>query len=388
MNLDLENFFKENSLKKYYRFTDDIIDNTIEKLFIAKDKYLLDLMNTKYDIADVCAIINDWIDSYNYEIHSKWYPFAHKDIDYISIDMDIVESFRSINYWLLKNIKDIDYDQTLSYIFIYCGFELYYKKFCEKIVYNQDQIRKLYSNKIDDKNFIQYSLISISDKRKFKDDRIFDEENNKTIHLCVDNELLKLFHKMIDDKSIKNISFRSDDRIEEGWIPNNTLCEGVSYGTLFNLRVPNLSKKTILFSDLNYGNQLWVFADKNSVTFEELLEDFKCDDNSIVTQMIHLEYFYEDGSDIPYISHIDKENIFYTEEEYQIRLNNNIKGKAKKREKFFKIDNSRIKFDYPCSIIDFKNSQDCGEKKIPFIYYIVRHYFKNSDVVDEYFSKL
>ena len=25
MNLDLENFFKENSLKKYYRFTDDIM---------------------------------------------------------------------------------------------------------------------------------------------------------------------------------------------------------------------------------------------------------------------------------------------------------------------------------------------------------------------------
>ena len=48
---------------------------------------------------------------------------------------------------------------------------------------------------------------------------------------------------------------------------------------------------------MNYNNQLWVFKDDNSITFEELLEDFEYyDKDTIVTQIIH---FVED--DISYI---------------------------------------------------------------------------------------
>ena len=92
-----------------------------------------------------------------------------------------------------------------------------------------------------------------------------------------------------------------------------------------------------------------------------------------------------------WLTHIDKENIYYSPEEYDCRIEERIKGTARKRIKFFKINDSKIPFEYPCQIINTNFRQEhleTTEKSIPFIFYIVRYFFKNKKNVDEYFSNI
>ena len=190
MSLSLECFYKSISLQKYYTINDDLPKNIIEKLFVEKNQTLIQLINIEYERNVVCNVVNKWIDRLNSDMHEKWYGFAHVDIEHVTADMDIVEKFRSINSLLLEKIVGINHEQTISYIYVFCGFDIYYDDFCSEIVYRQDNIKKVYTGKIDDKDFIQYDLIPISEKRKFVDDRVFDEEYNKTIYLSLSNKLL------------------------------------------------------------------------------------------------------------------------------------------------------------------------------------------------------
>ncbi|MCR5462697.1 MAG: hypothetical protein K6E87_06490 [bacterium] len=382
MDLEIEELYDRLSIQKYYEGRINIIEET----YLNKDKTLISIISKKYDKKIICNTINKWIDKLNKKIKNKWYGFAHKKIEPVCIDSNIVEEFNKIDFLILKNINEADLNKTVSYIYIYCGFDIYFENFEKRVILKQEKLINVYDNLINDTDFIKWNLIPISDKMIFKVDRIFDLNNKKTIHICLDTNLLKILHKMIKDKIISKISFRSNDIIEDGLIDDKTLCEGTEKGVVFDFNQLNRCNETKLYSNKNYNDQLWVFTDDNSITFEELLDDYDFDDDSIITQMIHIEYFYEHN--IPYISHIDKENIFYTVDEYTKRKERNIKGNAKKREKFFKINESKINFDYPCPVINYKKGKEPTEITIPFIYFIVKHFFKNSDNVDEYFSKL
>ncbi len=386
MDLKISEFYYDLAIKKYYKASNELFDNIIEQCYRNNNPLFFKLIGNNYDRNIVCETINKWIDKLNKESREKWYGFAHEDIHHISNDMAIVECFRDINYLLLANIKNLSDEQLISYIYLYCGFNLYYDGFCNNIIINQTKLKENYDGIIFDKDYTKWALIPISDDRKFLDNRIFDEKNNKTIHICLKKELLNIFHEMIENGLIGKISFRSNDIIENGLIKDNSLCEAVEKGTIFNLKVTGLCNETKLYSEKNYNDQLWVFKDDNSIIFEELLDDFEYyDEDIIVTQMVHLEYFVEDN--VSFISHIDKENIFYTFEEYNKRFETNIKGNAKKRVKFFKINDSKIRFDYPCSIIINTIDKTFEEKNVPFIYYIIRHFFKNKEIVDEYFAQ-
>lgn len=58
--------------------------------------------------------------------------------------------------------------------------------------------------------------------------------------------------------------------------------------------------------------------DKQEITFEELMDDFILEEDSVVTQVIHLQYVRNDGQ--VFIQHLDHEFIFYSIEEYEQKL--------------------------------------------------------------------
>jgi hypothetical protein len=111
---------------------------------------------------------------------------------------------------------------------------------------------------------------------------------------------------------------------------------------------------------------------KQSMTFEELCSDFPEHDGMVVTQLVHLQFFQENGQ--YFIHHLDHEYIRYTLDEYAIRTgDSSIKGHRKL--KTFKIDKARIPFDF---MFD-------GQY---VVFLILDAYFKNKALIREYFSKV
>ena len=165
------------------------------------------------------------------------------------------------------------------------------------------------------------------------------------------------------------------------------LQEALERGEQFDLA--NLGSYSVskLYST-QYENCLWVVIDPGNITFEELCEDFETVEDMIVTQVVHLEY--ETSGDGAFITHLDHEYIFYTIEEYEKRMHDETqKGQAKTRMKSFKIDNSKIPFDFRCEIkCKDENGNELPIQKEQFLCYVLESYFKHKDLLTEYFQKV
>ncbi|CAD2246680.1 hypothetical protein [Xanthomonas arboricola] len=122
-----------------------------------------------------------------------------------------------------------------------------------------------------------------------------------------------------------------------------------------------------------YSDSLWVKMEKqkSSMTFEELCTDFPELDGMVVTQLVHLEFFEEQGQ--LFIHHLDHEYILYTLDMYAAR-ETDARVKGHKKLKTFKIDNSRIPFDFK---LDGRH----------FLFTVLDAYFINKTLIKEYFSK-
>lgn len=81
---------------------------------------------------------------------------------------------------------------------------------------------------------------------------------------------------------------------------------------------------------------------------------------------------------------------FYTIDEYENRMSNATqKGTAKTRMKSFKIDNSRIPFDYRCEVLrKDENGNDLPQKDEQLLCYVLESYFKHKDLLKEYFQNI
>ena len=137
-----------------------------------------------------------------------------------------------------------------------------------------------------------------------------------------------------------------------------------------------------------YENCMWVVIDPQNITFEELCKEFEIYNDMIVTQVVHLQY--EMNEECAYITHLDHEYVFYTVDEYENRMKNATqKGTAKTRMKSFKIDNSRIPFDYRCEVIrKDEHGNDLPQKDEQFLCYVLECYFKHKDLLKEYFQEI
>jgi hypothetical protein len=200
------------------------------------------------------------------------------------------------------------------------------------------------------------------------------KEKNYLLIEKIRRDFLSILSDLRDKGDIKSLALKPNkDRGSnyENYIELSV--EAYKQGREFSFENLSTPLITQLYSDNNYENKLWINIDGKNITFEEMVEDFETDEENIITQVIHLEYFQE--NDNYFISHLDHEFIFYTIEEYEQRqINPAQKGEAKSREKTFKIDNSRIPF----------TSKD----GIFFLYVVLDEYFNNKDLLKEYFQKV
>ena len=295
--------------------------------------------------------------------------------------------------WMLNEATEISYAKARVLIYLYHAYYNYDS--IRKNPYNSDlsRLTEIYGGILDKQSqFKSYGLVPMDHHRALlpvEPPRIYDRSLNKTFFTKnIPLHLLEELSDMKDKGLICDLAVRLlNEPGYDGKMYCEYLQEALERGKQFDLA--NLGSYSVskLYST-QYENCLWVVIDPGNITFEELCEDFETVEDMIVTQVVHLEY--ETSGDGAFITHLDHEYIFYTIEEYEKRMHDETqKGQAKTRMKSFKIDNSKIPFDFRCEIkCKDENGKELPIQKEQFLCYVLDSYFKHKDLLTEYFKKV
>lgn len=295
--------------------------------------------------------------------------------------------------WIKRDVEGRPYSEVKTLLYLYYSFENYeYQRqnpFCSDL----NELQAVYEDILGKQSqFNKYGIVPVDNERELlliDPPRIYDISINKTFFTKnVPLTLLKKIAEMISCGAVKGFSVRL--RNEPGYNGKmycEYIAEALERGKVFdfvNLKDFSISK---LYSQ-KYENCMWVVIDPPNITFEELCQDFCVYEDMVVTQVVHLQYKKE--SDDAYITHLDHEYVFYTLEEYENRMRDiTQKGNAKKRLKSFKIDNSKIPFDFRCKILrKDEDGNDLPQEYEQFLCYVLECYFKHKDLLKEYFEKV
>lgn len=222
---------------------------------------------------------------------------------------------------------------------------------------------EFYKNKLNSVN--EYTNIICNQANRYLQDKRLD------IYFClpVPRFLLEALDNYCNTGLIEKLAFRIDRMTKSFFV-----FDSFDYGAKLKNDILNLPELSRFFDLDNYQDALWIKHNriKKHLTFEETCDDFELFDDSVVTQLIHLEYFIENEE--YYIKHLDHEYIIYSLDNYQERLENSeIKGH--KKVKTFKIDDSRIPF-----FSKYKNEY--------FLFIVLNSFFKNKGLLKEYFENI
>lgn len=257
-----------------------------------------------------------------------------------------------------------------------------YKKIQEpyyKINDNNNNLKNTYEYLTEDNQYKKYGLLKLNKNLKLMEiskgsfpDYLHDERCG---YIALDNSLnkeaLEQLSILKNKNYIKDLSLRPNYYVELQKEPIVYLTKVKDFGKCFafeNLKEIIPTK----FYNLN-GDSLWINIENNNITFEELLKNFEIEEEFIITQVLHCEYFEQNNK--YYISHLDHEFILYSLEEYDKRENNiKQKGNSCKRVKTFKIDNSSIPFIL--------------EDGLNILLFFLNQYFKSKDLLKEYFAEI
>lgn len=365
----------KNSIKKH----EYGIEKEINKLEILRKEIL---ENDEF-IAEEKRIKN-----WNEEVHNK--PIKklenlYKEINQENIYKFIIEKYNENieGYKLTEKItkvfnqEDYLYANILELLLkeVYKEEEPYYE-----INEKNNRLKETYEFIDEDEQYKKYGLLKLNSNRNLEKPMLnsppYYIHDNRKGYIVLDSRipdevLIKLYY-LKQDNLITDLSLRANYYMKIRKCNIHAAFEERAFGKYFSFE--NLKKliPTKLYSTAT-NNSLWINIKNGSITFEELLDDFKIEDKEefIKTQVIHCEYF-EDKEEF-YISHIDHEYIFYSLDEYEERAKNiEQKGNVKKKLKTFKIDNSKIPF-----IIDNEN----------ILLFFLNQYFKSKDLLLEYFQK-
>ena len=250
-----------------------------------------------------------------------------------------------------------------------------------------NELEKNYKYINEDEQYIKYKLLKLNKNRDLvkpfpsvypnymKDSRCGYIPLSEQISTVV---LEKIFFIKMKTNYIKDLSVRPD--LNKKPVKKNKILlkDEKEFGRYFSFENLNKNFPTKLYS-IN-KDTLWINISNNNITFEEIVSDFEIENDLIKTQVIHCEYFQE-GEEF-FISHLDHEYIFYSLDEYMKRENNiNQKGNIRKREKTVKIDNSKIPFI-------FSLKEGITEEKINILLFVLDGYFKNKELLKEYFQSI
>lgn len=312
-----------------------------------------------------------------------------KELSIDKLDMWIKKNCR----WIDEDTKEIPYTEVKGLLFLYYAFQNFNSLKDDPYCGDTDEIEIAYMNEMGKQSQLhKYGVIPVDAERELitiDPPRIYDKSIDKTFFTKnVPLHLLKQISEMITNKMVTDFAVRLvNEPGYEGRMYSEYIAEALEKGKVFDLI--NLGDYSVskLYSE-RYEDCMWVVIDSENITFEELCENIEEYNNMIVTQVIHLEYFVEHG--IAYISHLDHEYVFYTLDEYEKRMNDpKQKGEAMTRLKSFKIDHSKIPFDYLCEI----HRKDINGKKVPvereqFLCYVLESYFKHKELLNEYFQNI
>lgn len=342
----------------------------------------------------------------NLEYHiKKIEEMEHLDI----MNKNLVESYKrqkdelfrySIDEWISNNCRWIrehvirkSYSEIRVLVYLYYSFDNYNYQIKHPFCSDLNELEAVYKNNLyKQSQFSKYGIVPVDDERELlpiDPPRIYDRTLNKTFFTKnVPLNLLKIIASMMSSGIVKDFSVRLlNEQGYNGKLYYEYIAEALERGILFdfvNLGDYSISK---LYSK-EYENCMWIVIDLQNITFEELCKDFEVYNDMVVTQVVHLQY--EIKGKRAYITHLDHEYVFYTVDEYENRMSNiTQKGTAKKRMKSFKIDNSRIPFDYRCKVLrKDENGNELPQEDEQFLCYVLECYFKHKELLKEYFQEV
>lgn len=258
------------------------------------------------------------------------------------------EEYRRSRYVL----DDIELDLSASLIDLYSGVD----------VRLQDV----------DRQFAKYGLLSFNENMRFDCDHlargVVDKRLNKFFSIPVSQILAESIYQLYSDGKVGTLAFRIKC-IADG----RPSMEEKAYGSILDLEVSELPAVSEFYSVERFGDKLTVIHDQKSqsLIFEELNDDFQLAGDSVVTQLVHLEYERTEGGYL--ITHIDHEQILYSLDQYEQRVSEADVSVRGHKVKSFKIDGASIPFDYR-----FKDEL--------FLVIVLDDFFVNKKLIAEYFE--
>ncbi|QHX43326.1 hypothetical protein GWP43_07550 [Treponema vincentii] len=281
--------------------------------------------------------------------------------------------------------RDEDADIYAYYRIFENLYRLYkLKKEPELDYISPNKLENIYSNNgislfENDKMYSQWNLLTFNPKymtiKDLNPPRIYDKRINSLVYpKNMDLESLKLIKSRIATKEIIDFSFRPNYfSVGENQEDGAYSMEELEFGK--KIELSNLDKNIVSKLYSKKFDTLWVKKENNEIIFEELpnKERYYHDDSIVFTRMVHLVFFQNEYC--YFIKHIDYELIYYSIDEYIARLDDvRQKGTIKKRNKIFKIDNSRIPL--------------LKDKDTDFLIHILYTYFEFEELITEYFEKI
>ena len=233
------------------------------------------------------------------------------------------------------------------------------------------------ANKLDLRMEDNYGLFPVLDDFILKANgqpKIYDPKNDTHIIIrFVPNDFVQYLSDLRSQCGF-TLAFRPDYNLIGPNIKDISLIlEGVIKGNIFDTCISQLPSLSELIDYFAQGDRLIISKEGNNLTFEELVDDINIYEETIITQVVHLQY--EVCSDKEYIKHIDHEFVFYDIESYEKKQDNTrIKGDARKRFKTFKIDNANIEF-----------TSDANSN---IVFQTLKAFFYNDLLINEYFERL
>ncbi|KJK07859.1 hypothetical protein [Pseudomonas tussilaginis] len=242
---------------------------------------------------------------------------------------------------------------------------------------HSERLEELYSGvgvslRQEDKQFGKYGLLTFDKNMWFDYDHlargVVDGRLDKFFSVPVTENLAGAIHQLHMEGKIGALAFRVMS-ITDG----RPSMEEKAYGSVLSFELSGLPAISEFYSAGSFGDKLVVIHDSQakSLIFEELNDEFELVGDSVVTQLVHLEYECVEGGCV--MTHIDHEHILYTLDQYDQRVSKSDTSVRGNKIKSFKIDKASIPVDF----------QFNGEY---FLAIVLDAFFINKKLIAEYFG--
>lgn len=369
----------------------DFKDGVVLGMYREQEPTLLSLMKNQYDNSELHRLLCIEVKKTN-ALKKKMLSDYYINMENAHVEQcpakgeNIIKWHKVYNSHMINQLSSESEDSIISFLYIYYAYEKYRTDRYAQSEREQPNIHEQYQDE-KDVDFCKWNLVPVIDEHRvlkaYTPARIFDKQKALTLFVDLPKPFVEVLINLQECDMLGKLAVRcKDNGIFDGLLEREILCEDIEQGCIFCMDIISLPNITKLYDSKEYQNQLWIKKTDTDLTFEELCDDIEVEYDSIVTNMVHITYSGKT------INHIDYEKIYYTVDEYESRTKQmNTKGTANKRQKYFKINDSCIPFDYPCKVLQSNKTEE-NEIKVPFILFVLNCFFTNRKLIGEYFANI